>query len=200
VRITALFKLPIYSSKLKAMKVLKIFLIVILSLTALTLLVSAWLGAFSKLEFQVKEQGGELVVYEDITGDYSKSAKVMDRVYYSLLNDHAITTSRGFGIYFDNPREVEKSKLRSQAGCIIEEADIEKISFLPVNSMVLPAKNYLVTEFPYKNQASVIVALMKVYPAMNRYVQENNIRMGAVTEIYDIPNKKITYRAEILED
>ena len=40
---------------------------------------------------------------------------------------------------------------------------------------------------------------MKVYPAMGTVIQkEGYSEKGAVMEIYDIPNKKIIYRKEIV--
>jgi hypothetical protein len=40
---------------------------------------------------------------------------------------------------------------------------------------------------------------MKVYPAIEKFVEENGYKKeGAVMEIYDVPNKKIVYRKEII--
>lgn len=180
------------------MKSMSVFLIVIFSLIALIVMVSAYFGAFRKQDFRLVSQGGETVVYQEIRGEYKQSAAVMDRIYYSLLNDHQITTYRGFGIYYDNPRVVEKSKLRSEAGCIIEPEDIARITQLPFKSKVLPVKQYLVTDFPYRGRMSVFFSLIKVYPAMNRHIAENFPgRQAPITEIYDIPNKWIIFRMEL---
>lgn len=41
---------------------------------------------------------------------------------------------------------------------------------------------------------------MKVYPAIEKYVEINGCKNeGSVMEIYDVPNKKIVYRKEIIE-
>ena len=43
-----------------------------------------------------------------------------------------------------------------------------------------------------------MMGIMKVYPAMNRFVSENGFdEDGWVMEIYDMPGKKIVYRKEI---
>jgi len=135
-----------------------------------------------------------------MTGDYAKSGKLSDEVYYALLNDYEIETFKGFGIYYDNPKEVEKSKLRSEIGCIVEKKDTSKLSQIKGEFKIKthPEKSYLVTEFPFKGKLSVILGIMKVYPAMEKFAKENGYEMdGAVMEIYDVPNKKILYRKEI---
>jgi hypothetical protein len=45
-----------------------------------------------KVNCRIEKQGGEKLVYKQMTGDYAKSAKLMDEIYYSLLNNYAIET------------------------------------------------------------------------------------------------------------
>jgi len=41
---------------------------------------------------------------------------------------------------------------------------------------------------------------MKVYPALNKFAKQNGFNEeSAVMEIYDVPNKKILYRKEIIK-
>jgi DNA gyrase inhibitor GyrI len=108
------------------MKIIKIAIVVIACLAIFCITFYAYYGGFDKLNVRIAEQGGETVVYEEFIGDYSKSGAAMDTVYYSLKNIDKIETFKGFGIYYDNPKTIERSKLRSEVGCIIENADIEK--------------------------------------------------------------------------
>lgn len=179
------------------MKTLQIIIIVVAVLISIIVGFAAYWGAFKSIQFNVVEQGGETLVYEEMTGDYRQSGVVMDKVYYSLLNDYKIETFKGFGIYFDNPQKVEASKLRSELGCIVEESDIHRLSELEGNFKIktYPKDKYIVAEFPYKGKLSVMIGIMKVYPAMNKYVKENGFdEEGAIMEIYDTPGKKIVYR------
>ncbi|MFP4060416.1 MAG: GyrI-like domain-containing protein [Bacteroidales bacterium] len=179
---------------------MKIALIIFLGILIIIFAFYTYYGGFKIININTAEKGGEFIVYEEVTGDYKLSGAAMDRVYYSLINDSGIETTKGFGIYYDNPRKVEKSKLRSEAGCIIEEKDLEKLSNLPENfkTRKLPVKKYIVTEFPYKGKMSVMFSIMKVYPALNKFSKEKGFNEeGAVIEIYDVPNKKILYRKEI---
>ncbi len=182
------------------MKTIYIILIVIGVILVIITGFYTYYGGFKKITFDIIEQGGETLVYEDVTGDYRQAGEVSDRVYYSLLNEHNIETFKGFGIYYDNPREVERSKLRSKVGCILEETDFDKIPELEksFNIKTYPHKKYLVTEFPYKDNFSIFTGIMRVYPAIHKYIESNDLKIdGHIMEIYDIPNKKIIYRVEI---
>lgn len=182
------------------MKIMKIVLVAIICIVVICLIVYSYYSGFKRLNIQIAETGGETVVYESITGDYKQSGVVMDKIYYALLNDHKIETYKGYGKYMDNPQKVEKSRLRSEAGCVIEPRDLEKISELPaeLKSKTLPVQNYIVTEFPYKGKLSVMFSIMKVYPALSKFAEANGFDSeGAVSELYDIPNKKIIYRKEM---
>lgn len=179
---------------------MKIFIIILVALIVIVIAVYAYFGGFYTVKFRVEEQGGETFVYEKVKGDYRLSGEAMDRVYSVLLKDYGVSTTKGCGIYYDDPKKIEKSKLRSEAGCIIEDKELEKIKEIAgkFETKVIPVKRYLVTEFPYKNKMSVIFSLMKVYPAMNKYCKVNNLSgESPVMEIYDIPDCKIKYRIEL---
>lgn len=181
---------------------LKILFISAIIPITLVIFVFAYYGGLKKIQFQIIEQGGELLVYQNIIGDYRQSAAVMDTIYNSLLNDYKIKTYKGFGIYYDNPQKVPKNELRSEAGCVLENQDSAKISTVQneFKTKKYPYGKYIVTEFPFKGKLSVIISLMKVYPELNKYIKEKGYsEQGAVMEIYDIPNKKIVYRKEIVK-
>jgi len=182
------------------MKILKIALAVIVFLVLAGTGLYAYYGGFTKVNVRLASQGGETVVYNEIIGDYSQSGLVMDTIYKYLKEKEQIVTTKGFGIYFDNPRKVKKSKLRSEAGCIIEAGDVAKVSTLTgdFKIKVLPKKQYIVAEFPYEGKLSIMVSIMKVYPSLKKYAEKNGFETnGAVMEIYDIPNGQILYREEL---
>lgn len=185
------------------MKMLKIILVVIVVLIALVLIAYIYYGGLTKVEVKEEVQGGEVLVYEEVVGDYAQSGKFTDKIYYSLLNDEKIATTKGFGVYYDDPKRVDKSKLRSDVGCIVEGLDSARIADLASNYKVrtYPQTNYVTTEFPFKGHMSVMIGLMKVYPQIDKYIKEHRISdKGAIMEIYDVPNKKIIYRKEIVQE
>jgi DNA gyrase inhibitor GyrI len=181
------------------MKMLTVILIIGVITGVLLVGSYAYYGGFKTIVFTTEEQGGETVVYEEMTGDYSQTPKVSDKIYQSLLNDEKIATTKGIGIYYDDPKVVEKSKLRSDIGCIIEGVDSATVAQLAQKYRVktLPKTRCLVTEFPYRGMMSVMIGVMRVYPAFEKYCSQNGLPENFVTEIYDVPNKKIIYRREI---
>jgi hypothetical protein len=177
-----------------------ITIIVLIFLFSLVLIPLAFYGFFKKVVFTIEEEGGEILVYENMLGDYKNSGEIMDKIYFSLNEEYKIHSTKGFGIYYDNPQEIEKSKLRSEIGCIIEEVGIEKIVEIEKKFRVktFPKAKYLRTEFPYKNKLSVFVALLKIYPAFHRFLTKKKLEKGGfIMEIYDMPNKKIIYRKKL---
>ena len=184
------------------MKIMKVVLIILAVLVVLLIVIYAYYGGFKKISFRIENQGGEIVVYENVTGDYSQSSKVSDRVYYTLLNDEKIETTKGIGIYYDNPQKVAKDKLRSEIGCIVENVDSATLTRLAekYQTKTLPQCEFVVAEFPFKGKLSVLFGIMKVYPALDKFNKEHGYIESPITEIYDVPNKKIMYRKEITRE
>lgn len=180
---------------------MKIILIIFGVFIVLFVSVYAYYGGFSKVYVKVENQGGEVVVYENVTGDYKQTPKVSDKIYYSLLNDEQIETTRGIGIFYDNPRKVEKDKLRSEVGCIVENADSTMIARLSDKYQIktLRKGDYIVAEFPFKGTMSILMGIMKVYPALSTYCEKNGYKESPVIEIYDVPNGKIIYWKEAMK-
>ena len=62
-----------------------------------------------------------------------------------------------------------------------------------------PSNGKLWKKFPFKGKASVLVGLMKVYPAIESYIKENNYQLDTpIMEIWDITNQKTIYRKKLL--
>ena len=182
---------------------LKIVLIVFAVLIAVVVVAYIYYGGLSKVVVKEEVQGGEVLVYEEVTGDYAQTGKFTDKIYYSLLNNEGIATTKGFGIFYDNPQQVEKSKLRSDIGCIVEGLDSAQIADLSdkYKVRIYPQGNYVTAEFAFKGHMSIMIGLMKVYSQIEKFMKENGFSdKGSVMEIYDVPNKKIIYRKEIVKE
>ncbi len=176
---------------------MKIVLIIIVSISIIILLGYVYLSGFKTLKIRTESLGGEIIVYKEIRGDYKQSGQVMDDVYYTLLNEHKLETFKGVGIYFDNPQDTPKDKLRSIAGCVIEKADYDRLKDIPseYRTAELSEQECISTSFPYRGKLSVLLSIMKVYPALAKYATKNGLDPNAaVMEIYDIPNRQILYR------
>ncbi len=183
------------------MKTLQIVLWIIVVLVVVIASAYTYYGGFVNISPEIKEVGGETLVYEKITGDYSQSAAASDRVYQKLLEDYQIATTKGFGIYYDNPKVTEKDKLRADIGCILE-SDFDKIEALRKDFEIMeyPEDKYIVVEFPFKGMPSVLIGIRRVYPALNAYAKQKGYAVDApVMEIWDVPNKKINYRKALVK-
>lgn len=184
------------------MKIFKIILGVIICLIIIASMIYANYGGFSKLRFQINKEGGETLVYKEMNGPYNQSGQVISKLGFDLKNEFKIEPSRMFGTYFDDPRKVDESKLRSEVGCILEASDTARVYWIKAkfNVKICPVKNYITTEFPYKGRMSIMIGLMKVYPALMKYVKENGYSdAGPIMEIYDMTNNKIYYRKEAIK-
>lgn len=167
---------------------------------ALALLIAAYYGAFARFSPSVSTEGGEILVYEELRGDYRLSGMAMDKVYYSLADESGISTYRGFGIYYDDPKSCKKEDLRSEAGCVLEAADYARVEELKKLHKVreFPVGEYLSAAFPYKGKLSALIGISRVYPAMAAIAaREGYSPEGFMMEQYDIPNKRILYRKEL---
>ncbi len=178
--------------------------LIIIGVVILTIIgLYGYYGGFTKVRFNhVKDQGGQVLVYKEMQGDYAQSEKLINEVYYTLLNDFKVETYKGFGIYYDSPKKVEKSKLRSEVGCILEAKDKEKIKEIETKLKVktLPPQSYIETVFPAKGKISFLIGVIKVYPALEKYNKsQENTNIGYCIEIYDEANKEITYKQVISE-
>ncbi len=185
------------------MKILKIVLLIFFVLIVTIIGFYGYYGGFSKVEVRSENTGGEIVVFEEAMGDYSQTGIITDRIYNDLLNEYKIETTKGFGIFYDDPQNTEKDKLRSEVGCILDtELDSIKLSQISKKYKIktLPKTNYVVAEFPFNGSVSIMVSLFKVYPAIDKYMKENNIQNNSpIMEIYDVPNGKIIYRKSIMK-
>jgi len=183
------------------MKLRTIIFGILASLIVVLIGAYAYYGGFKTIDPKIQKSGGETLIYEKMTGDYAQSAIVSDRVYKKLIDDHGIETTKGFGIFYDNPKVKEKNTLRSDIGCVLE-TDFDRLEALKEDFEVSqhPIEEYLVTEFPNKGMPSVILGIIKVYPAFEKYSEENSYEQDTpVMEIWDVPNNKITYRKQLIK-
>ena len=184
------------------MKIAKTLALIFTAFIIITFASYAYFGGLTKVDVAVLPQGGELIVYESHTGDYAKTKEIMDRIYYDLRDSFKIETTKGIGVYYDDPKKVEKSKLRFEAGEVLENVTQEQIESLKKKYKVrtIPKGDYIVAEFPFKGIPSVIVGIMKVYPAFAAYLEERGLNPPHPSlEIYDMPAKKTTYKIMVSE-
>jgi len=156
-------------------------------------------GLFYSVSISEQNKGPYLLVYKKHIGDYKDAGKITNEIYYDLLNNHGLETTKGFGLYYDNPQQVEKEKLRSIAGCIIEGKSIEELEAIAAKYAIkeYPASQSVVASFPNKGMVSIILGVFKVYPKLGAYIENNNYTAVPIMEVYDQPNQKTDYISSI---
>lgn len=169
---------------------------IIIAALAIILLLSGWyMGYFSRVNIVEKDEGGFKVIGVNVTGPYSNVAKDMERVS-KQLKEMGVICTKGFGIYYDDPKMVNAEKCRSFVGNIIDEKDFKIVSELKPEGLKIdsiPKAKTVVAEFPIKNTLSYMIGPMKVYPALSNYMSARGYTSVLSVEIYDIPNKKIMF-------
>lgn len=177
------------------MKIIWIIGIVIILLIGVLTGVLAYYGLFSSVQVTEKNVGPYLLVYTKHIGDYNNVAPVMDKVYYDLKDHYDIETTKGFGLYYDNPQEVAKENLRSIVGCIVEDKTMTDLREVRNKYGVkeYPLSKSVVAEFSHKGYLSIVIGVMKVYPKLNEYIQGHKYDQNPIMELYDLPNERIEY-------
>jgi hypothetical protein len=174
---------------------MKTVLIIVGAIISAIILFLGYSGLFESPSVTEKTAGNYQLVFEEFTGPYREAAKLMDSVYYRLLNEDGIETTRGFGLYYDDPKQVPEAELRSEIGCILEVEHQDKIEELrqKYNIRLYDMRPSVVMEFPFRNRISIFIGIFKVYPKLEKYMTERGYGEQPVMEIYDWPNRRIFY-------
>ena len=93
---------------------------------------------------------------------------VSDEIYCYLINELKIEIYRGVGCFYDKPKEATTENLRSEIGCVIETKDIELLntSGCKYKIKTLSSSRAITTEFPFKGIGSILLGVIKIYPAL----------------------------------
>lgn len=181
------------------MRILGIVAIIIVVIAIVCLFVIARYGLFSSVSVSEKNVGPYLLIYKTHIGDYKDVAPIIGEIYNDLKNNYSVEATKGFGLYYDNPQEVDKAKLRSIAGCIVEGKSVEELRNLTNKYGVkeYPSSKSVVAGFPYRGKPSIFIGIFKVYPKLASYIKEHKYPLTPIMELYDRPNGKIEYISSV---
>ena len=181
------------------MRAVKIVIIGFVVIVAAFVSFLGYMGMFSKITVTEKEMGSYTYAFESFTGPYSDTGAVFDKVN-AELSAAGIINETGIGVYYDNPATVDPSKLRSDCGSIIAEADAVKVKKLKDLSVGTLAKTmFMVAEFPVKNSLSYMMGPMKVYSSIAAYMKDKNYKPAPGIEIYEMKNNRILYLMPVIK-
>lgn len=155
-------------------------------------------GLLFKIEIKEINHDSFFLVYKKYRGNYKNIKKIINSVYYELLNEKNIRAVNGFALYIDNPLHIEQNSLRSLGGCILNSAD-EKLKNELYKSgfeiMEIKKGKALYTRFPFKGDFSSTLALYKVYPKFLKKVEKNSFKPDIIMEVFNISMGYIEYYA-----
>lgn len=174
---------------------LKIIIITVVVVVTIFLTLLNYYGFFKKLQVVQSDFDECWFVYKTCVGPYNKTAATSDSIYYDLLNNEKIETYKGMSIYYDNPKETSPDSCRSAIGCILDPKDLDKIETLKEKFQViqLEKRSSYGATLPYKGTVSVIVGVLRAYPALSRFMQDLGKESKPVAELCDVPVKSIFY-------
>lgn len=181
------------------MKALKITLIT-LALLAIAILTIFWYsGAFAKIDVQQTQSEEYIIVGKLFTGPYYKVNNPMEQVD-SLLRSIGIQSTRGFGIYYDNPESTPNDQCRSFVGNILELNNLSKIiqiQALGLTIDTIQSHQSVVLSLPTKTKLSYMIAPQRAYPALVKYINTHNLKPTLAVEIYDVPKQTTLFIMQV---
>lgn len=151
--------------------------------------------------FEVKEEGDEIIVFQQVEGHYHLTDSVMKEAFNELYEINGIVVTKGFGIYFDDPQKAGETKVKFEAGCIVEDKDSLQLLNISKKFQIekTPFQEYIVSDFPLKGRMSIMIGMYKVYPKLNNFCKKNGYETDVpVMEIYDRVEKRIHYRRKLI--
>lgn len=173
-------------------------LIIIAVIIAAVVGYAAYLGIFAGITIEEREIGPFTFVYKEHKGPYGETGKVFTEIEKSLKAD-GIETTRGFGIYFDNPEKVKSEDLRSHVGSVLEEKYMGRVNELRKKFGVkrFEKSRCVTAEFPIRGFISFWIGPIKVYPKFDEYIKAKGYKWSPALEIYDMPAKKTIFAVPI---
>jgi hypothetical protein len=157
-------------------------------------------NGFYSPKFSIEKQESDILVYQKIHGHYHLSDSIVKVAFNELYEKNGIITTKGFGIYYDDPQKAGKTDIYFDAGCIVDAKD--SLLLINISDEFIIDKtlqqSYIVSNFPLKGKMSILFGMLKVYPRLNQYCNKNGYDSNLpVMEIYDRVEKKIHYRRQL---
>lgn len=177
------------------MKILR-WILIILAVLIMALLAFLWyMGVFATVKVTEQKVGPYMLVYEKYVGPYSNTGQILQKVYGALKKE-GITTTKGFGIYLNNPNQTSPDKLESEIGCVLENKDLNRVGELKKKKFLVKKweeQNCLVVELPIRNNLSYMIGPFKAYPELNKALNAKKYKMTGCLELYDMAAMKTFY-------
>lgn len=151
-------------------------------------------GYFTPITFKTIDLPELTLALVPYVGPY-KSSSTLQVKLFEELKEAGLDIDSSAGIYFDNPKLVAEAENRSLIGVVMKDEDKEK--FLALNSdarlVELVSQKVLYSGFAYKSGLSIMLAIMKIYPAIVKGAKRQAFDVYESIEVYDFPNKTLNF-------
>ncbi|MDG1253119.1 MAG: hypothetical protein P8N56_05505 [Schleiferiaceae bacterium] len=177
------------------MKRMILWFVILLSSGTVGLLI--YLGLFAKLEVQTGTEGGYLLggfyhqgPYEEIGPTFIRTAQAADSLGFP--------TDTLIGVYFSDPENVPADSLESYVGAVMASGDLSYVGNIdPGHLSLLPIYEgaALFVDFPRKNDLSLIIGSIRVYPFLTEEAKKRGFEVGQVYEVYSESTIRYVFQA-----
>ncbi|KAJ3427762.1 hypothetical protein M0813_02348 [Anaeramoeba flamelloides] len=145
-----------------------------------------FLRVFEKLKILKSTHPTMHLIYECYTGKYQNVGKVQDKIYYDLKK-LKMDCTKGFGIYYDNPKEVpDTKKCRALAGCILPKRywkNIEALEKQGFNIVKVKPFKTIQSTWQADRPLSIQVNVLKKIPQFITACKERGEKADVLMEI-----------------
>eukprot|EP00892_Ulva_mutabilis_P006110 jgi/Ulvmu1/3871/UM018_0090.1 len=139
---------------------------------------------------------GFTYVYVDHVGPYKTVGKAFDKLLAEMKDAEMpvdFKYDRFVGVYLDNPGKVPASECRARAGVIVDD---ETAAACPLPSRTYQSQETAQTQLLYIDFLSVLIAISKAYPALQKYCKSRGDEEFEETiEMYDLSKRTVTFHA-----
>lgn len=145
-----------------------------------------YIGFFMSLEVKEGPEGGYLLGGFYHTGPYEEVGATFMRAK-SAADSLGFPTDTLIGCYFDDPNTVEADSLQSFIGAVVASGDFSYVGNIDPGHLEIHAifeGDALYVDFPFKNDLSMIVGAIRVYPFLTKEAEKRGFETGQVYEIY----------------
>lgn len=137
------------------------------------------------------------IAYVTFVGDYSQAYKQTAIVENVIKSKYNVDWSREpcFGVYYDDPRKVDRNQCRCIVGKIIPDNFTEKKAPENVTFDVIPRiEPIFQIEYPLRSFLSIFAGMSRAYSALNNYTQQNKAEIKtAMLEVYGYKGCEILF-------
>ncbi|MGE0762212.1 MAG: GyrI-like domain-containing protein [Bdellovibrionales bacterium] len=141
-----------------------------------------YLGGYKPVLVELVERPEVQVISRSHRGAYHQINNVIVQVE-EWAKSKQVPCSRTFGEYLDDPRQVDEGRLRSKAGCVLEQP-LDPATLPPeISASTLSAGRYVRAEFT----GSPAIGPWKVYPKLTEFAEQHKLKPSTSSiEIYTL--------------